>query len=94
MELSMIIGVVRESSPGETRVAATPLTVVELRKLGYDVVVDAGAGAGSTFSDQAYVEAGAAVGDALSADIVFARRTPEGRDAGQASCRPVVVVGS
>jgi alanine dehydrogenase len=27
----MIIGVVRESTPGETRVAATPLTVVELR---------------------------------------------------------------
>ena len=36
----MIIGVLRESSPGETRVAATPATVTQLRNLGYDVVVE------------------------------------------------------
>ena len=40
----MIIGVVRESSPGETRVAATPTTVKQLRQLGYEVVVEPGAG--------------------------------------------------
>jgi NAD(P) transhydrogenase subunit alpha len=38
----MIIGVVLEARPGETRVAATPTTVAQLIKLGYDVVVDAG----------------------------------------------------
>ena len=38
----MIIGVVLEARPGETRVAATPPTVAQLMKLGHDVVVDAG----------------------------------------------------
>ncbi len=40
----MIIGVLKESRPGETRVAATPATVAELVKLGYEVVVESGAG--------------------------------------------------
>lgn len=72
----MIIGVLRESRPGETRVAATPATVVELVKLGYQVVVEPGAGLAASFSDEAYVEAGAVIGDALAADIVFAINAP------------------
>ena len=36
----MLIGVVRESAPGETRVAATPTTVGQLIALGYDVVIE------------------------------------------------------
>ncbi|MGC9666087.1 Re/Si-specific NAD(P)(+) transhydrogenase subunit alpha [Planosporangium sp. 12N6] len=72
----MIIGVLRESRPGETRVAATPATVVQLVKLGYEVVVEAGAGLRSSFSDEAYVESGATIGDALAADIVFAINPP------------------
>ena len=39
-ELTVIIGVVRESKPGETRVAATPATVKQLLQLGYEVVVE------------------------------------------------------
>ncbi|MGD9955196.1 MAG: Re/Si-specific NAD(P)(+) transhydrogenase subunit alpha [Candidatus Nanopelagicales bacterium] len=72
----MIIGVLREARPAETRVAATPATVVQLRKLGYEVVVEAGAGAASDFSDDAYVEAGASIGDPLAADIVFGVNAP------------------
>ncbi|WP_260728656.1 Re/Si-specific NAD(P)(+) transhydrogenase subunit alpha [Dactylosporangium roseum] len=56
--------------------AATPATVVELVKLGYEVVVEAGAGLLSSFSDDAYVEAGAMIGEALKADIVFAVDAP------------------
>ena len=41
----MIIGVLKEALPGETRVAATPATVAQLLALGYDVVVEPGAGA-------------------------------------------------
>ena len=41
----MLIGVLREARPGETRVAATPRTVGQLLKLGYEVVVEPGAGA-------------------------------------------------
>ena len=55
----MIIGVVKEARTGETRVAATPTTVGALLKLGYDVVVETGAGAASSFADAAYVDAGA-----------------------------------
>jgi NAD(P) transhydrogenase subunit alpha len=71
----MLIGIVRESRPGETRVAATPATVAQLLKLGHDVVVESGAGEASSFTDEAYVEAGAAVGsgaDVLAeSDVVF-----------------------
>jgi H+-translocating NAD(P) transhydrogenase subunit alpha len=74
--LTVIIGVVRESSPGETRVAATPTTVRQLRQLGYEVVVESGAGAGASFPDGGFVEAGASVGDAWTADVVFAINAP------------------
>ena len=72
----MIIGVLNEAQPGETRVSATPNTVAQLIKLGYEVVVQAGAGELSSFPDEAYVEAGASIGDPLSADIVFGVNAP------------------
>ena len=69
----MRIGVPREILPGETLVAATPKTVGQLVKLGYDVVVEAGAGKKASYPDGAYREAGAAIGkaaDVWSSDIV------------------------
>jgi len=72
----VIIGVVRESKPGETRVAATPATVGQLLKLGYEVVVAPGAGERADFPDEAFVDAGASVGDAWRADVVFAINAP------------------
>jgi NAD(P) transhydrogenase subunit alpha len=72
----LIIGVVRESKPGETRVAATPATVRQLQQLGYEVVVAAGAGDRADLPDEGFVEAGATIGDAWQADIVFAINTP------------------
>ena len=47
----MIIGVIKESRPCETRVAATPGTVEPLRKLGYEVVVEVGAGEAAGVED-------------------------------------------
>jgi H+-translocating NAD(P) transhydrogenase subunit alpha len=70
------IGVARETRSGESRVSATPSTVAQLAKLGYDVVVDTGAGAKSGFGDDAYTGAGAVVGDAWAADIVFKVNPP------------------
>ncbi|MEO6533642.1 MAG: Re/Si-specific NAD(P)(+) transhydrogenase subunit alpha, partial [Pseudolysinimonas sp.] len=55
----MPIGIIAEGAPGETRVAATPSTVAQLIQLGYEVIVERGAGAGSSFPDAAYVTAGA-----------------------------------
>ncbi|MFE5210020.1 Re/Si-specific NAD(P)(+) transhydrogenase subunit alpha [Streptomyces sp. NPDC056600] len=70
------IGVVAESVPGETRVAATPATVRQLLKLGYEVVVEPGAGEPSGFTDQAYAEAGARTGEAWGADVVLKVNAP------------------
>jgi len=54
----MKIGIPKEYYPGERRVAATPEVATQLQKLGYDVAVEAGAGAAASFSDEAYAEAG------------------------------------
>ena len=72
----MIIGVLREAQPGETRVAATPATVAQLLKLEYAVVIEPGAGTASGFTDDAYVDAGATIGAASAGDIVFGINTP------------------
>ncbi|HET6393536.1 MAG TPA: NAD(P)(+) transhydrogenase (Re/Si-specific) subunit alpha, partial [Blastococcus sp.] len=59
--------------------AATPATVGKLIALGYDVVVETGAGAGATFPDEAYAGAGATVGtadDAWQADVVLRVNAP------------------
>jgi NAD(P) transhydrogenase subunit alpha len=73
----MIIGKPRESQRGETRVAATPQTVGQIIKLGYTVVVESGAGAASSFSDSAYVAAGADIGSPWNADLVLKVNAPD-----------------
>ncbi|MDN5798064.1 MAG: Re/Si-specific NAD(P)(+) transhydrogenase subunit alpha [Intrasporangium sp.] len=75
----MQIGVPRETHPHETRVAATPKTVGQLVGLGYDVVIESGAGQAASFDDAAYVAAGARVVDrdtAWSSEIVHAINPP------------------
>jgi H+-translocating NAD(P) transhydrogenase subunit alpha len=72
----LLIGVLREAQAGETRVSATPATVEKLLKLGYEVVVEPGAGEAASFTDAAYEEAGARIGDPLAADIVFGVNQP------------------
>jgi NAD(P) transhydrogenase subunit alpha len=82
------IGVVTEHG-SETRVAATPATVKQLTALGYEIVVQAGAGERSSFPDVAYVDAGAAivpVGEAITSDIVLKVNAPT--DAEIALLRP------
>jgi H+-translocating NAD(P) transhydrogenase subunit alpha len=76
------IGVTRETHDGETRVAATPATVRQLASLGYDVVIESGAGVRSSFTDAAYVEAGASIGDAWSADVILKVNPPSEHEIG------------
>ena len=57
----MKIGIPREVHEGERRVATTPDVVGQLRKLGFDVIVEANAGAAASFSDSAYEQAGASI---------------------------------
>ncbi|RNF82150.1 Re/Si-specific NAD(P)(+) transhydrogenase subunit alpha [Streptomyces botrytidirepellens] len=77
------IGIPAESTPGETRVAATPATVGRLAELGYHVIVEPGAGEASRFSDAAYEEAGAGLGDPWSAPVVLKVNGPSGEEIGR-----------
>ena len=75
----MLIGVPRELLDNESRVAATPKTVQQILKLGFDVIVEHDAGFKASFEDQAFVAAGAKVGDAAQvwqADIIFKVNAP------------------
>ena len=64
----MKIGVAREIKPDEYRVALTPAGARELIQGGHDVLVEAGAGVGSAFTDDAYGGVGARI---VSADEVW-----------------------
>ena len=80
------IGIPKEIHPGERRVAATPQTILKLKKLGFDVAVEAGAGNEINASDAEYQEAGAAIiSDAAelwkSSDVVMKVRPPENDEA-------------
>ena len=75
----MLIGVPRERLDNESRVATTPKTVQQILKLGFDVIVEHDAGFKASFEDQAFVAAGAKVGDAAQvwqADIIFKVNAP------------------
>ncbi|MEE8364620.1 MAG: Re/Si-specific NAD(P)(+) transhydrogenase subunit alpha [Gammaproteobacteria bacterium] len=78
----MKIGVLKEIHEGEKRVASTPEVVEKLIKLGFEVIVESGAGAGANFSDQAYERAGAEIGKNAEAtwsasDLAIKVRPPE-----------------
>jgi len=66
----MKIAVLKERRAYEKRVAATPDTVKKYKSLGYDVVIETGCGAESSYSDDLYVAAGATL--ALTAEAAVA----------------------
>ena len=57
----MIVGVPKESFPGERRVALTPAVVPNLLKAGFEVVLETGAGVEASYPDADYVERGARI---------------------------------
>ena len=67
----MRVGVPSEIKPGEHRVGLTPTAVREYVAHGHEVLVQAGAGLGAGYADEAYRRAGAAI--APDAETVFAR---------------------
>jgi proton-translocating NAD(P)+ transhydrogenase subunit alpha len=71
----MRLGIPKETSDGERRVALIPETVARLGG-GVEVIVQAGAGATAAFPDAAYTEAGAQIGDPWGADVVAKVATP------------------
>ncbi|MBM4130390.1 Re/Si-specific NAD(P)(+) transhydrogenase subunit alpha [bacterium] len=89
----MIAGVPREEKAGERRVALVPASAAALRKHGFELVVEAGAGLAAGFTDEDYAAHGArlaARGEVFAAaDIVLQVNGPgqEGADADLARCR-------
>jgi NAD(P) transhydrogenase subunit alpha len=79
----MRIGVVRETTPGERRVALVPETVGRLAKSGNEVIVERGAGDASSFPDRMYTEAGGTIGDAFSCDLVLKVARPSDDELGR-----------
>lgn len=57
----MIVGILKEIKVAENRVCMTPAGVEVMRENGHDVLVEAGAGSGSGFSDDAYQDSGAEI---------------------------------
>ena len=79
--MPQIIGIPKETFPGEKRVASVPEVVEKLRKLGFQVLVQSGAGEAASIGDDEYRAAGASVvADAVAvwsgADIIFKVRAP------------------
>src|SRR6516162_7158663 len=57
----MVVGVPKESFPGERRVALVPVVIPSLTKAGWEVVVEGGAGVEAGYPDDSYVEKGARI---------------------------------
>src|SRR5437660_7602149 len=72
----MRVGIPRETTEGERRVALVPETVGKLAANGFELVVEASAGAAASLPDEAYSEAGATLGDPWEADGVVKVRKP------------------
>ena len=92
--MAMMIGIPRESSAGETRVAATPESTEKLRKMGFSVSVESGAGVAAGFTDAAYEAAGARVSDrpgVLASDIVLQVNAPDSAEIAALSPGQMVV---
>ncbi len=92
----MKIGAPKETFDGEKRVAMSPQSAAALKKLGYDCLIETGAGAAARFSDASYAEAGATVvPDAAAlwaeADIVAKVRAPTPEEVERAREGQVVI---
>ncbi|PAE19074.1 alanine dehydrogenase [Bacillus sp. 7504-2] len=76
----MLIGVPKEIKNNENRVAMTPAGVIALVKAGHRVLIETEAGAGSGFTDKAYIEAGAEIvstpAKAWAAEMVMKVKEP------------------
>jgi NAD(P) transhydrogenase subunit alpha len=75
----MQIGIPKESLAGENRVAATPSSVEQLLKLGFNVIIENGAGVAASFQDNDYQSAGAETGSAENvwqADLILKVNPP------------------
>jgi H+-translocating NAD(P) transhydrogenase subunit alpha len=76
----MKVSVVKETAPGERRVALVPEAIAKLRSAGLDVLLESGAGDGAWFTDDSYADVGVSVvsrAEALAADVIVMVGKPD-----------------
>src|SRR5919198_1378261 len=81
----MRIGVPKETAAGERRVALVPEVVRKLKANDHEVVVEAGAAAGTLLPDEQFTEAGATIGDPWDAEVVVKVAPPSADEVGKLS---------
>jgi len=77
----MKLGIPKEIFPNEKRVAATPVSVLKLIKLGYEVIVESSAGKSAHYEDKDFIDAGASISEKTEdlwaqADFILKVRAP------------------
>ena len=87
----MRIGVPKETAAGERRVALVPELVTKLTDSGIVVVVEPGAGEAASFTDEAFREAGAELGDPWAAEVVAKVRKPSSEELGRLRSGQVLI---
>ena len=90
--MPMKVGVARETAAGERRVALVPEALGKLTAAGLEILVEAGAGAGSAIPDQAFADAGATVVSTddlyATSDVVLKVQKPSATEVGRAAQGP------
>ncbi|WP_067885965.1 NAD(P) transhydrogenase subunit alpha [Nocardia vaccinii] len=81
----------RETNPGERRVALVPKIIAGLVKQGVQVVVEAGAGQGALIPDTAFTEVGAVIGDPWPAEVVVKVAPPSDAEIAKLSAGQTVI---
>jgi NAD(P) transhydrogenase subunit alpha len=82
-----VLGVPKETLPGEQRVALTPANIARLVRGGFEVVVETGAGAGADLADAEFIKGGARIAsgpaEIWAADWVLKINPPDEKEAAQ-----------
>lgn len=93
----MKIAIPKERRAGEARVAASPDTVKKYVQMGFEVVVETGAGDGAAIADSVYQDAGATIvadaAAALGADVVLKIQRPTDDEIAQLKDGGVLIAG-
>lgn len=91
----LVVGIPKETLPGEERVAMTPSLVTKLKKQGASINIEKGAGLGSGFTDAQYTAAGAELVDtagAYKSEVICKVRPPTLKEAAMVEDRNIMSV--
>ena len=92
----MLIGVAKETWPGEVRTALVPANATKLIKSGFSIAMQSGAGAAAGFTDESYADAGVTIMNSraevmAAADVFLAVRKPDNDEVAQLKASAISV---